>query len=109
MRRWDQSGITGNHSNVLPGVRDALTIGPQTAEFNSFISIEPGLPQPENSEALAAPEEADLKVGSDEEAPKAKAAPKPAKKPEKAAPAKASAAAAKPKPTAKPKKDDAKT
>ncbi|GAB5455095.1 MAG: hypothetical protein Hens2KO_13240 [Henriciella sp.] len=94
---------------VLPGVRDALTIGPQTAEFNSFISIEPGLPQPENSEALAAPEEADVKVGSDEEAPKAKAAPKPAKKPEKAAPAKAPASAAKPKSTAKPKKDAAKT
>ena len=32
---------------VLAGVKDALTIGPQTAEFNSFISIEPGLLQGE--------------------------------------------------------------
>lgn len=32
---------------ILPGVKDALTIGPQTAEFNSFISIEPGLAAPD--------------------------------------------------------------
>ena len=40
--------------HVLHGVKDALTIGPQTAEFNSFISIEPGLLQ---DEAEADPED----------------------------------------------------
>lgn len=97
---------------VLPGVRDALTIGPQTAEFNSFISIEPGLPQPTNAEALADEETPDVKVGEDKPEPKAKEEPKPAAKAAKAkaeadAP-KPKAEAAKPKAPAKAQKDAAK-
>ncbi|MHA7859029.1 MAG: TIGR03032 family protein [Henriciella sp.] len=101
---------------VLPGVRDALTIGPQTAEFNTFISIEPGLPQPDNPDALAAPEKPNVDVGPKADAPTAKADAKPAEKPVKPAPAKAAseaskakAEAAKPKATGKPAKDSVKT
>ena len=97
---------------LLPGVKDALTIGPQTAEFNSFISIEPGLPPPENAEALADTEKPDVKVGAEEAEPKPKtASTAPAK------PTKANAPADAPKPKvkavtqkapAKPQRDPAK-
>ncbi|MFN3211577.1 MAG: TIGR03032 family protein [Henriciella sp.] len=43
---------------VLAGVKDALTIGPQTAEFNSFISIEAGLLQEETASDVAVEDEA---------------------------------------------------
>jgi len=91
---------------VLPGVRDALTIGPQTAEFNSFISIEPGLPQPQNAEALADTESPKVKVGEDKAASKDDPNPK-----EKAKPTKAKAAdvASKPKSDASDPKAQEKT
>lgn len=50
---------------VLPGVKDALTIGPQTAEFNSFISIEPGLPEQSGDTAPAISEGDDVMVGTE--------------------------------------------
>lgn len=50
---------------VLPGVKDALTIGPQTAEFNSFISIEPGLPEKSGDTVPAISEGDDVMVGAE--------------------------------------------
>lgn len=98
---------------VLPGVRDALTIGPQTAEFNSFISIEPGLPQPQNAEALADTESPKVKVGEDKAASNDKPPPKETAKPTKAKAAdvvsKPKSDAGGPKAQAKTQKDAAKT